>query len=46
MFSAVPILIFRIPAEVADRSSLSGTPDEPCRTRGTGTLAAIDRISS
>ncbi len=34
------MLIFVMPARTARASSSSGTPDEPCSTRGTGTARA------
>ena len=46
LFSCVAMLIFVRPARTAAASIASGTPDEPCRTRGTATAARIRLISS
>lgn len=45
-FSSVPMLIFVMPCSTAARSVVCGTPEEPCRTSGTGTASRSREISS
>ena len=42
----MPTLIFVMPAATARRSSSAGTPEEPCRTSGTGSASCRAAISS